>query len=154
MRQVNRGVIAMCLSLFVPNTVFAANSAVSNIGGNPVWTALKLLLSLSALICLAILTIRFMAKRTGAGNQTGGMRVLAARQVGPGKSVQILEIDSRRYLIGVGDQVTLLAELGPLLSSNHAAAPEPAESADFSEMFSRRLRSLRGAAAKGETKKS
>lgn len=142
------------LILLIPTTAFATTTTVPGIGGNPIWTALKLLVSLSALICLAILSIRFMAKRTHLGNSEGGMKVLSARQVGPGKSVQVIEVDRRRYLIGVGDQVTLLSELGSLESVKDGVTAESGDAVDFSEMFSQRLRSLRGTAAKGETKES
>jgi len=78
--------------------------------GNPVWTVLKLLLSLVLIVVLVVLLVRFLARRTQV-EQRGGIRVLAARQVAPNKSVQVIDVEGRKYLLGVGDDVTLLADI-------------------------------------------
>lgn len=119
----------------------AAVASLGGVGGNPVWVALKLLLSLSILIVLVIFTIRFLAKRTGVGRAQGDVQVLAARQLAPGKSVQVIETHGKRLLIGVGDQITVLAKL------NDTAG----QSDSFADLLSLRLEELRGTRTEGES---
>lgn len=78
--------------------------------GNPVLTVIKLFLLLGVILALAVLSIRFLAKKSQVA-QKGTIQVLAARQVAPNKSVQVIDVQGKRYLIGVGDQITLLADV-------------------------------------------
>lgn len=117
-----------------------ASAALRGIGGNPVWTALKLLVLLAVVIVLIILTIRFLAKRTGLGTTQGDVRVLAARQLAPGKSVQVIETYGKRLVIGIGDGVTVLATLD-------GQVEEPSDS--FADVLTERLESLRSRRAEG-----
>lgn len=122
-------------------TTNASVSSLANVGGNPVWVAMKLFLSLGILIILVIFTIRFLAKRTGLGRPQGDVQVLAARQLAPGKSVQVIETYGQRLLVGVGDQVTVLATLEQTEQSGDS----------FAELLTERLESLRGKHTEGES---
>lgn len=91
-------------------TVASASTPNPSPFGNPVVIVLKLFLFLGVIIALAVLSIRFLAKKTQVV-QKGAIQVLAARQVAPNRSVQVIDIQGKRYLIGVGDQISLLAEV-------------------------------------------
>lgn len=110
--------------------------------GNPVWVAFQLLLSLAVVLALAVVAIRYLAHRSRF-SQTAAIQVLAARQVAPNRSVQVIEVHGRRYLIGVGDQVSLLADV-----TDHfpPAQREPQRSGGgelFARVLSERMRRLR-----------
>lgn len=147
-----RGVIGrvctgVVLTLLPTGFVYADTSPSTAIGGNPVWTALKLLVSLGALIALAVFGIRFLAKRTQLGGSVGDVRVLAIRQVAPNRSVQVIEVAEKQYLIGVGDQITLLAELD-LAQPLQVESEKPLSS--FAKTLQERIETLR---SKGEKEK-
>ncbi|MCL6597355.1 MAG: flagellar biosynthetic protein FliO [Alicyclobacillus macrosporangiidus] len=110
--------------------------------GNPVWVAVQLLLSLAVVLALAVVAIRYLAHRSRFSH-TAAIQVLAARQVAPNRSVQVIEVHGRRYLIGVGDQVSLLADV-----TDHfpPAQREPQRSGGgelFARVLSERMRRLR-----------
>jgi flagellar protein FliO/FliZ len=122
-------------------TVASASTPNPSPFGNPVVIVLKLFLFLGVIIALAVLSIRFLAKKTQVV-QKGAIQVLAARQVAPNKSVQVIEIQGKRYLIGVGDQISLLADV---TQEFDAAADEVVEVApvSFGKVLSDSLAALR-----------
>lgn len=77
---------------------------------SPGSSLLNLFLSLAVIIVLVILTIRFLARKTQV-KQSGSIEILAARQLAPNRFVEVIEVQGKRYLVGVGDQVTLLADV-------------------------------------------
>lgn len=77
---------------------------------NPQSSVLGLILSLGVVLVLIVLSIRFLASRTHV-QQRGSIHVVAARQLAPNRSVQVIEVGGRQLLIGVGEQITLLADL-------------------------------------------
>jgi len=87
------------------NTTIAAPAL-----GTPITSVINLFLALAVVVTLAVLTIRFLAKRSNV-TQKGTIQVVAARQLAPNRSVQVVEFEGKRWLVGVGDQVTLLAVL-------------------------------------------
>ncbi|MCL6515626.1 flagellar biosynthetic protein FliO [Alicyclobacillus sp.] len=114
----------------------------SSVLGNPVWTALQLLVSLAVVLGLAVVSIRYLSRRTRS-SKTGQIQVLAARQVAPNRSVQVIEVHGRRYLIGVGDQVSLLADV----TESFPADPGDARVGDeaqsvFARVLAERMRRL------------
>ena len=134
------GTAAMVPSVWAAQTG-TSQSALAGIGGNPVWVALKLFVSLALLIVLVVFTIRFLAKRAGLGAVQGEVRVLAARQLAPGRSVQVIETYGTRLLVGVGDQVTVLATL----------EAEEETNASFADLLAQRLGTLRAGRGEGES---
>jgi flagellar protein FliO/FliZ len=92
-----------------------------------VWTALKVLLCLVLLIAAAVAALRWLARR-GLSVPAGDMiRVVAVRPVAPGKSVQVIQVAGKQYLIGVTDQITVLAELPDAVDPGRAPAHVPDE---------------------------
>jgi flagellar protein FliO/FliZ len=82
----------------------------SNALGNPVGAIVGLIFALLLILALIVLTIRFLASK-GQVDVRGGIRILAARQIAPNRSVQIISVGHRQFLIGVGEQVSVLAEV-------------------------------------------
>ncbi len=79
------------------------------------WSTLAYLLSLIAVfavvIVMAYFTAKFIGGRFNARMATGGGRILENLPLGPNRSVCIVEIAGRVFLLGVGENVSLLAEI-------------------------------------------
>lgn len=79
------------------------------------WSTLAYLLSLVAVfavvVVLAYFTAKFIGGRFNARMATGGGRILENLPLAPNRSVCIVEIAGRVFLLGVGENVSLLAEI-------------------------------------------
>lgn len=79
------------------------------------WSTLAYLLSLVAVfavvVVMAYFTAKFIGGRFNARMSTGGGRVLENLPLGPNRSVCIVEMAGRVFLLGVGENVTLLSEI-------------------------------------------
>lgn len=125
---------------------------------NPAAGVTEMILGLCVVLLLAYLSIRFLGRKSQI-RQQGSINIVAARQVAPNKSVQVIEIQGKHYLIGVGDQVTLLADVSEdfLNSLNPSAMSGKPSSTLFTDALSRALESARQRYAsrprKGEDKR-
>jgi len=79
------------------------------------WSTLAYLLSLLAVfavvVVMAYFTAKFIGGRFNARMATGGGRILENLPLGPNRSVCIVEIAGRVFLLGVGENISLLAEI-------------------------------------------
>jgi len=79
------------------------------------WSTLAYLLSLVAVfavvVVMAYFTAKFIGGRFNARMATGGGRILENLPLGPNRSVCIVEIAGRVFLLGVGENISLLAEI-------------------------------------------
>lgn len=79
------------------------------------WSTLAYLLSLIAVfavvIVMAYFTAKFIGGRFNARMATGGGRILENLPLAPNRSVCIVEIAGRVFLLGVGENISLLAEI-------------------------------------------
>ncbi len=79
------------------------------------WSTLAYLLSLVAVfavvVVMAYFTAKFIGSRFNARMATGGGRILENLPLAPNRSVCIVEIAGRVFLLGVGENVSLLAEI-------------------------------------------
>ncbi len=93
-------------------SVYAAETAPSSLPGfgSPWPSLLNLFFALTIVIILVTVLIRFLAKRANV-QQRGSISILAARQLAPNKSVQVVEVLGKRYLLGVAESVTFIADL-------------------------------------------
>jgi flagellar biosynthetic protein FliO len=100
------------------------------------WQSLALSFASLGVVCLvAWAALRFLAGR-GAGKATGAIRVLARCPLEPRRSVYVVEVAGRCFLLGVGDgPMSLLAEL----DSQRLPRP-PAARLPFGEVLARVLR--------------
>jgi len=81
------------------------------LGGSPLLNLLNVILVLAAIIILIVLLIRFLGRRNQSWTGVRSMRTLGAMGLGPNKSMQVVEIGSSLYLIGVGENISLLDKI-------------------------------------------
>lgn len=112
------------------------------------WDYIKAVLVI-ALVVAASWYVTRLAARTGAGGLRGGknMKLLETLPLGRDKSVALVQVGSRVYLLGVGPrQVERLGRIPPdeleLPEKREPAMPD--FTASFKEELNKRLSSLRG----------
>ncbi|WP_052344212.1 flagellar biosynthetic protein FliO [Bacillus ndiopicus] len=75
------------------------------------WSYVKVLFALILVLALLIGVLRFLNKRNIKYQQNSVVRNIGGLSVGAQKSVQIIQVGNRLYMIGVGENVQLLKEL-------------------------------------------
>lgn len=75
------------------------------------WEYIKILLSLVVVLALLIGVLKFLNKRNLNYQQNSIVRNIGGLSVGAQKSVQLLHIGNKLYIIGVGDDVQLIKEI-------------------------------------------
>lgn len=71
---------------------------------------LNLLVGFIVIVLLMIILFRFLGKRVGV-QQRGTINIVAAKQVAPNRSIQVVEVGQKLYLLGVGENIELLADV-------------------------------------------
>ncbi|RCX21297.1 flagellar protein FliO/FliZ [Fontibacillus phaseoli] len=66
---------------------------------------------LAIIIVLIILLIRFLGKKNRVLSQSRSIRTMGAVGLGPNKSLQVIEIGNSIYLVGVGENITLVDKI-------------------------------------------
>jgi len=79
--------------------------------GNILLNLLKVIFVLAILIVLIIMLIRFLGRRNHSLSSFHSMRTIGAMGIGPNKSLQVIEIGNSIYLIGVGENISLLDKI-------------------------------------------
>jgi flagellar protein FliO/FliZ len=80
-------------------------------GSTFTWDLIWVLFVLGIIIGLIVLVLRFFAKRTRGWGMNRSLRSLGGFPLGTNKSMQIVEWNSRIYVLGIGDDVTLLESI-------------------------------------------
>jgi len=106
---------------------------------SPLKSLVGLVLSLILIVILAIITIKFLGRRTQV-RQVGSVQVLAVRQLAPNRFVEVVEIAGKKYLLGVGDGVNLLADVTDDFPDG---MEEPVDAGGFSNAFASALETVR-----------
>ncbi|MNO11992.1 Flagellar biosynthesis protein, FliO [compost metagenome] len=75
-----------------------------NLWGN----LITVIVVLAIILVLIVLLVRFLGKRNRFLNQDNAIHVLGAVGLGPNKSLQVIEIGSSVYLVGVGENISLV----------------------------------------------
>lgn len=75
------------------------------------WQMVRLIVGLALVLGLVYVVLKFLGKRNGFNQQPGLLRNVGGVSVGANKSVQIIRVGNKYYLIGVGDNVELLEEI-------------------------------------------
>ncbi|WP_346779403.1 flagellar biosynthetic protein FliO [Paenibacillus brevis] len=105
-----------------------------------IWSNLiSVIFALALIIALIVLVIKFLGKRNRILTQGGAIRTLGAVGVGQNKSLQVVEIGDRIYLVGVGENITLLdkiTDVEEILAVQQAFESEGSEFAGISTLFS------------------
>ncbi|GGA39631.1 flagellar biosynthetic protein FliO [Paenibacillus physcomitrellae] len=113
---------------------------------NPIGNVFTVIAVLAVIIVLIVLLIRFLGNRNVAMSKSRSIRTLGAVGLGPNKSVQVLEIGGRIYVVGVGEDVTVLdkildpAEAALLVQSFEEASPDFANWTSAVSSFAARFR--------------
>lgn len=76
-----------------------------------VWQIVRLIVGLAFVLGIIYIVLKIVGKRNGFNQQPGLLQNVGGISVGANKSVQIIRIGNRYYLIGVGDNVELLEEI-------------------------------------------
>ncbi len=136
----------------VGSNVFAANNVGNTVPGfGSPWPYLfNLAFALVIVIILVIILIRFLAKRANV-QQRGSISVLAARQLAPNRSVQVVEVRGRRYLLGVADEITLIADVTDSFNTDTGFESRIDDGTQFRQVLAERLASLRKSYRAGES---
>ncbi len=98
--------------------------------GSLIFDMLKMVFALLLVLGLIYLLIKFLGRRNRLFQHVKGLENLGGISVGQNKSIQIIRIGSKLYLIGVGDNVEMLQEitddqmLEDLLQEEDTAAPQ------------------------------
>lgn len=75
------------------------------------WDLIKVLFVLALIVGLIVLLIRFLAKRNRGWGMNRSLRSLGGFSLGTNKSMQIVEWNGRIYVLGIGENVTLLESI-------------------------------------------
>ncbi|WLV25773.1 flagellar biosynthetic protein FliO [Aciduricibacillus chroicocephali] len=78
---------------------------------SPGTSLVKMFLALIVILVLIYGTLKFLSSRTRSFQQNRTMQNLGGISVGQNKSVQLVRIGNKLYMIGVGDNVELLQEI-------------------------------------------
>ncbi len=131
--------------VFDTSYVFAGTSPASEPPGfgSPWPYLLNLFFALAVVVVLAIILIRFLARRANI-QQKGAILVLAARQLAPNRSVQVVEVGSKRYLLGVADEISLIADVTDTFTDEvNFSSNQSDGAAQFRQMLQDKLSNLR-----------
>jgi flagellar protein FliO/FliZ len=80
-------------------------------GSGSAWDLIWVLFVLAIIIGLIILVLRALAKRNRGWWMNRSLRSLGGFPLGPNKSMQIVEWNGRIYVLGIGNDVTLLESI-------------------------------------------
>jgi flagellar protein FliO/FliZ len=99
----------------------------NSLNGTP-WDMLLVLFVLALVIALIVWVLRFFARRSRGWWMNRSLRSLGGLALGTNKSLQIVEWNGRIYVLGVGEDVTLLdaitdpGTVAELLAEHEAAS--------------------------------
>ncbi|CAM4315725.1 MULTISPECIES: flagellar biosynthetic protein FliO [Paenibacillus] len=94
---------------------------------------------LGLILVLIVVLLRFIGKRNRIMSQSRSVRTLGAVGLGPNKSLQVIEIGGSIYVVGVGEDISLVDKIsGPaeVEALRQALAEEETEFAGLSSILS------------------
>lgn len=74
-------------------------------------TVAKLIVSLLLILFLIYIMVKFLSKRNRLFHQASSLENLGGIPLGQNKSIQIIRVGKKLYLIGVGENINLLEEI-------------------------------------------
>lgn len=75
--------------------------------GNMIWVIIVLIFIIGGIVLL----VKFLGQKSGSWMKHRAIRVLGGAVLGQNKSVQVLEIGRRIYILGIGEDVRLIDKL-------------------------------------------
>ncbi|QYR19761.1 flagellar biosynthetic protein FliO [Paenibacillus sp. sptzw28] len=82
-----------------------------DIGGPGVGYFIWVIVALMLVIGLIVLLIKWLSARNRGWGNNRALRSLGGIPLGPNKSLQVVELSGRVYVVGVGDSITLLDKI-------------------------------------------
>ncbi|MFB4167485.1 flagellar biosynthetic protein FliO [Virgibacillus sp. JSM 102003] len=79
--------------------------------GSLLFNLVKMFFALLLVLGLIYLLLKFLSKRNKLFQQVKGLENLGGISVGPNKSIQLVRIGSKIFIIGVGENVEMLQEI-------------------------------------------
>jgi len=107
-----------------------------------IWSLVWVLFVLGVIIGLIVLVLRFFAKKSRGWGMNRSLRSLGGFPLGTNKSMQIVEWNGRIYVLGVGENVTLLESITDSDAVDALLAEHDAESAASAPAIPEWLRKL------------
>lgn len=94
------------------NVLPLAEGEIGELGSaSSAWEMLWILFVLAVVVGLIVLLLRFLGKRSRGFGLNRTMRSLGGYALGTNKSMQVVEWNGRIYVLGVGENVTLLESI-------------------------------------------
>lgn len=103
---------------------------------NPISSILTVIFVLAIIIALIVLLIRFLGRRNQILSKSRAIRTLGAVGLGPNKSLQVIEIGGSVYLVGVGEDITLLDKVTDPVQTDQLIDSFTEESSDLGGLSS------------------
>ncbi|MGE7020360.1 flagellar biosynthetic protein FliO [Solibacillus cecembensis] len=75
------------------------------------WEYIKIVVALVFVLGLLLFVLKFLNKRNLSYQQNSVIRNIGGLSVGPQKSVQLVQISNRIYVLGIGDDINLIKEI-------------------------------------------
>ena len=75
------------------------------------WEYIKIVIALVFVLGLLLFVLKFLNKRNLSYQQNSVIRNIGGLSVGPQKSVQLVQISNRIYVLGIGDDINLIKEI-------------------------------------------
>lgn len=111
---------------------------------NPIKDMLTVIVVLAIIIFLIIVLVRFLGRKNRLSSTNRSIQTMGAVGLGPNKSLQVIQIGATMYLVGVGENITLVdkitdpAEILLLKQAFEDAGPEfPAITSALSNFMTR-----------------
>ena len=140
-------------------TALPAADAMAQGGASTVWVFFRMIFVLIAVVVCIYFVMNFMRKKMGGGSIDGDdmfLRKVAQVSLAPGKSVQIVTLLERAYLIGVTDNsIDLIGEitdkeLVDAMNLNADKSQKNARARNFSDVLAMFLNPKNPGATEGE----
>lgn len=75
------------------------------------WEYIKILIALVFVLGLLLFVLKFLNKRNLSYQQNSVIRNIGGLSVGPQKSVQLVQISNKVYVLGIGEDIHLIKEI-------------------------------------------
>lgn len=75
------------------------------------WEYIKIVIALVFVLGLLLFVLKFLNKRNLSYQQNSVIRNIGGLSVGPQKSVQLVQISNRIYVLGIGEDIQLIKEI-------------------------------------------
>ena len=155
-------------------SIVLTDSSASDSGGNTlsavtaangIWVFVRMVLVLAIVVAIIWFMFKFLRKKTGTEEDTDDpfLRKVASVQLAPGKSVQIVTLIDKAYILGVSDDsVNLISEVDNaeliqdmnLYSDKNKGTKKPRNFDELLEIFMPRKKSSSGSSGSGSGTKT